>query len=62
MDSGSGVWRMSTLDQNENCQLDGQVVNWGFHVQGLGQGHTAASPRELLRFARDEDNVIVGQH
>jgi DNA invertase Pin-like site-specific DNA recombinase len=50
--------RVSTLDQNEKRQLDGQVLDRGVHGQGLWQGHRQTATGEFLGFAHDADTVV----
>ncbi|MCO4262508.1 recombinase family protein [Pseudarthrobacter sp. MDT3-26] len=53
-----GYVRVSTLDQNEKRQLDGQVLDRVFTDKASGRD-TARPLTELLRFARDGDTVVV---
>lgn len=50
---------MSTLDQNEKRQLEGQVLDRVFTDKASGRDTARPQPTELLRFARDGDTVVV---
>jgi len=54
-----GYTRVSTLDQNEQSQLDGEVLDRIF--SGKASGGDIAGPQlaELLRLVRDGDTVVV---
>ena len=54
-----GYVRVSTLDQNEKRQLEGQVLDRVFMDQASGKDATRPELTELLRFARDGDTVVV---
>lgn len=54
-----GYVRVSTLDQNEKRQLDGQVLDRVFTDKASGRDTARPQLTELLRFARDGDTVIV---
>jgi NAD(P)-dependent dehydrogenase (short-subunit alcohol dehydrogenase family) len=49
--------RVSTLDQNEKRQLEGQAPARVFTDKASGRDTTRPQPTELLRFARDGDTV-----
>ena len=51
--------RVSTLDQNEKRQLDGQVLDRVFTDNASGRDTARPQLTELLRFARDGDTVVV---
>jgi DNA invertase Pin-like site-specific DNA recombinase len=51
--------RVSTLDQNEKRQLDGQVLDRVFTDKASGRDTARPELAELLRFARDGDTVVV---
>jgi hypothetical protein len=55
-----GYVRVSTLDQNERRQLEGQVLDCVFTDKASGRDTTRPELTELLRFARDGD--AVGMH
>ncbi|WP_028271764.1 recombinase family protein [Arthrobacter sp. UNC362MFTsu5.1] len=54
-----GYVRVSTLDQNEKRQLEGQVLDRVFVDKASGRDTTRPELTELLRFARDGDTVVV---
>ncbi|MDQ0662544.1 DNA invertase Pin-like site-specific DNA recombinase [Arthrobacter ulcerisalmonis] len=54
-----GYVRVSTLDQNEKRQLEGQVLDRVFIDKASGRDTTRPELAELLRFARDGDTVVV---
>jgi DNA invertase Pin-like site-specific DNA recombinase len=54
-----GYVRVSTLDQNEKRQLDGQVLDRVFTDKASGRDTSRPELTELLRFARNGDTVIV---
>jgi DNA invertase Pin-like site-specific DNA recombinase len=54
-----GYARVSTLDQNEKRQLDGQVLDRVFTDRASGSDTARPQLTELLRFARDGDTVVV---
>ena len=54
-----GYVRVSTLDQNEKRQLEGQVLDRVFTDKASGRDTTRPELTELLRFARDGDTVVV---
>jgi predicted site-specific integrase-resolvase len=54
-----GYVRVSTLDQNEKRQLDGQVLDRVFTDKASGRDTSRPELTELLRFARNLDTVIV---
>lgn len=51
--------RVSTLDQNEKRQLEGQVLDRVFTDKASGRDTAKPQLTELLRFARDGDTVVV---
>lgn len=51
--------RVSTLDQNEKRQLDGQVLDRVFTDKASGRDTARPELTELMRFARDGDTVVV---
>jgi DNA invertase Pin-like site-specific DNA recombinase len=51
--------RVSTLDQNEKRQLDGQVLDRVFTDKASGRDGVRPELTELLRFARNGDTVVV---
>lgn len=53
-----GYLRVSTLDQNEKRQLEGQVLDWVF-TDKASAGTPPGRITELLRFARDGETVVV---
>jgi DNA invertase Pin-like site-specific DNA recombinase len=54
-----GYVRVSTLDQNEKRQLDGQVLDRVFTDKASGRDTSRPELTELLRFARHGDTVVV---
>ena len=54
-----GNVRVSSLDQNEKRQLEGQVLDRVFTEKASGRGTVRPQLAELLRFARDGDFVVV---
>lgn len=54
-----GYVRVSSLDQNERRQLEGQVLDRVFTDKASGKDTTRPELTELLRFARDGDTVVV---
>ena len=54
-----GYVRVSTLDQNEKRQLEGQVLDRAFTDKASGRDTVRPELAELLRFARDGDTVAV---
>ncbi|MEW1808148.1 recombinase family protein [Pseudarthrobacter sp. NPDC080039] len=54
-----GYVRVSTLEQNEKRQLDGQVFDRVFTDKASGRDTARPQLAELLRFARDGDTVVV---
>lgn len=54
-----GYVRVSTLDQNEKRQLEGQVLDRVFTDKASSRGTSRPELTELLRFARDGDTVVV---
>ena len=54
-----GYARVSTLDQNEKRQLQGQVLDRVFTDEASGRDTARPELTELLRFARDEGTVVV---
>ncbi|MDE8667701.1 recombinase family protein [Pseudarthrobacter sp. H3Y2-7] len=54
-----GYVRVSTLDQNEKRQLEGQVLDRVFTDKASGRDTARPQLAELLRFARDGDTVVV---
>jgi DNA invertase Pin-like site-specific DNA recombinase len=57
MDSESGT-RVSTLDQNEKRQFEGQVLDRVFTDKASGRDTARPQLTELLRFTRDGDTVV----
>jgi DNA invertase Pin-like site-specific DNA recombinase len=53
-----GYVRVSTLDQNEKRQLEGQVLDRVFTDKASGRDTARPQLTELLRFARDGDTVV----
>ncbi|GAB13314.1 putative resolvase [Arthrobacter globiformis NBRC 12137] len=51
--------RVSTLDQKGQRQLDGLVLDRGFTDKASGRDTDRPQLTELLRFARDDDTVVV---
>ncbi|MBT2515522.1 recombinase family protein [Arthrobacter sp. ISL-30] len=54
-----GYVRVSTLDQNEKRQLEGQILDRVFTDTASGRDTARPQLAELLRFARDGDTVVV---
>lgn len=54
-----GYVRVSTLDQNEQRQLEGEVLDRVFTDKASGRDANRPELAELLRFARDGDTVVV---
>ncbi|MET4591815.1 DNA invertase Pin-like site-specific DNA recombinase [Arthrobacter sp. 754] len=54
-----GYVRVSTLDQNEKRQLNGQVPDRVFADKASGRDTARPQLAELLRFDRDGDTVVV---
>jgi DNA invertase Pin-like site-specific DNA recombinase len=54
-----GYVRVSSLDQNEKRQLDGQILDRVFTDKASGRDTSRPQLVELLRFARDGDTVVV---
>ncbi|UZX02809.1 recombinase family protein [Arthrobacter sp. CDRTa11] len=54
-----GYVRVTTLDQNEKRQLEGQVLDSVFTENASGRDTAGPQLTELLRFARDADSVVV---
>lgn len=54
-----GYVRVSTLDQNEQRQLEGQVLDRVFTDKASGRDTARPQLTELLRFVRDGDTVVV---
>ncbi|MET3773047.1 recombinase family protein [Arthrobacter nitrophenolicus] len=54
-----GYVRVSTLDQNEKRQLEGQILDRVFTDKASGRDTARPQLAELLRFARDGDTVLV---
>ena len=54
-----GYVRVSTLDQNEKRQLEGQVLDRIFTDKASGRDAARPELTEMLRFARDGDTVVV---
>ncbi|MFK0007798.1 recombinase family protein [Paenarthrobacter sp. NPDC090520] len=54
-----GYVRVSTLDQNERRQLEGEILDRVFTDKASGRDSNRPELTELLRFARDGDIVIV---
>jgi DNA invertase Pin-like site-specific DNA recombinase len=54
-----GYVRVSTLDQNELRQLEGQVLDRVFTDKASGRDTARPALIELLRFVRDGDTVVV---
>jgi DNA invertase Pin-like site-specific DNA recombinase len=58
-DQRIGYARVSTLDQNEKHQLEGQVLDRVFTDKAFGRDTSSPELIELLRFARHGDTVVV---
>jgi DNA invertase Pin-like site-specific DNA recombinase len=54
-----GYVRVSTLDQNEKRQLEGQVLDRIYSDSASGRDTARPELAELLRFARAGDTVVV---
>lgn len=54
-----GYARVSTLDQNEKRQLEGQVLDRVFTDKASGRDTSRPQLAELLRFARDGDTLVL---
>jgi DNA invertase Pin-like site-specific DNA recombinase len=54
-----GYVRVSTLDQNEQRQLEGQALDRVFTDKASGRDIARPQLVELVRFARDGDTVVV---
>ncbi|EMY35984.1 site-specific recombinase, DNA invertase Pin [Arthrobacter crystallopoietes BAB-32] len=54
-----GYVRVSTLDQNEQRQLEGQMLDRAFTDKASGRDTARPHLNELLRFAREGDTVVV---
>jgi DNA invertase Pin-like site-specific DNA recombinase len=54
-----GYVRVSTLDQNEKRQLEGQALDRVFTDKASGRDTARPELTELLRFVRDGDSVVV---
>ena len=54
-----GYVRVSTMDQNEKRQLDGQILDRVFTDKASGRDTARPQLAELLRFARDGDTLVV---
>ena len=54
-----GYVRVSTLDQNEQRQLEGQVLDRVFTDKASGKDTARPQLTELLRFVREGDAVVV---
>ncbi|WP_104174851.1 recombinase family protein [Arthrobacter sp. Y81] len=54
-----GYVRVSTLDQNEKRQLEGQVLDRLFTDKASGRDTARPQLAEMLRFARDGDTLVV---
>ena len=54
-----GYVRVSTLDQNEQRQLDGHVLDRVFTDKASGKDTARPQLTELLRFVRDGDTLVV---
>lgn len=54
-----GYVRVSTLDQNEQRQLEGQVLDRVFTDHASGKNTQRPELEELVRFARAGDTVVV---
>lgn len=54
-----GYVRVSTLEQNEKRQLDGQVLDRVFMDKASGRDASRPQLAELLRFVREGDTVVV---
>jgi DNA invertase Pin-like site-specific DNA recombinase len=54
-----GYVRVSTVDQNEMRQLEGQILDRVFTDKASGRDTARPQLTELLRFVRDGDAVVV---
>jgi DNA invertase Pin-like site-specific DNA recombinase len=54
-----GYARVSTLDQNEKRQLEGQVLDRVSTDKAFGRDTSRPELTELLRFGRNGDTVVV---
>jgi DNA invertase Pin-like site-specific DNA recombinase len=54
-----GYVRVSTMDQNEKRQLEGQILDRVFTDKASERDTARHQLAELLRFARDGDTVLV---
>ncbi|MBT1004021.1 recombinase family protein [Paenarthrobacter sp. DKR-5] len=54
-----GYVRVSTLDQNEQRQLDGLVLDRVFTDKASGRDTARPQLTDLLRFAREGDTVVI---
>ena len=54
-----GYVRVSTLDQNERRQLEGEILDRVFTDKASGRDASRPELTELLRFAREGDTVVV---
>jgi DNA invertase Pin-like site-specific DNA recombinase len=54
-----GYVRVSTLEQNEKRQLEGQLLDRVFTDKASGRDTAHPQLTELLQFARDGDTVVV---
>lgn len=54
-----GYVRVSTLDQNEKRQLEGQFLDRVYTDKASGRDTARPELAELLRFTRDGDTVVV---
>ncbi|MEC3852745.1 recombinase family protein [Paenarthrobacter ureafaciens] len=54
-----GYVRVSSLDQNEQRQLDGQALDRTFTDKASGRDTNRPALAEMLRFAREGDTVVV---
>lgn len=54
-----GYVRVSTLDQNDQRQLEGQTLDQVFTDQASGKNTQRPKLEELIRFARAGDTVVV---
>ncbi len=54
-----GYIRVSTLDQNDKRQLDGELLDRTFSDTASGRDIARPQLAELMRFTRDGDTVVV---
>ena len=54
-----GYVRVSTLDQNEQRQLEGEILDQVFRDKASGKDAERPQLVELVRFAREGDTVVV---